>query len=252
MKYIFIPALLLLIIGNICAVDTESYEFIDHLLSITSPQNPDIFEDAVIFSASSQYKKVGIAFAHEQFSKVHWFRNLLVPREIVPLDENAKAPDDDGPSVGFADSGILFHIFDIPLDMSVISYRLVIDGLWTIDPYNPNKKMDLQTGLEYSIVDVPPIKRAENISQSESGSITFKYNASAGETVTVAGSFNSWDPYMYKMRETMPGTYSLTLSLPPGQHHYVFYHRGQRVLDPINNQKKYTREGLAASEIMIN
>jgi hypothetical protein len=251
MKYIIFPALLLFIIGNICAVDTDSYDFIDRLLSKTAPGSPEIFEDAVIFSASSQYKRVGIAFAHEDFSEVHWFRKLMIPKETIPLEENAEE-EETGPVIEYADSGILFHTLNIPLDLSEISYRLIIDGLWTIDPYNPDKKIDLQSGLEYSVVTIPPITRIDQIEQDFSGHITFKFRGPPGEMITLAGSFNSWDPFMYRMRETASGAYSLTLSLPPGLHHYVFFHRGQRILDPTNDQKKFTREGLAASEIMVN
>ncbi len=249
MKNIFLPTLLLFIIGNICAIDTESYDFIDRLLSITAPRSPEIFEDAVIFSASSEYKRVGIAFAHEGFSKVHWFRKLMISQEdFSDPDNEAK----NGPNLSFADSGILFHALDIPFDTSEISYRLIVDGLWTCDPYNPNKKFDIHTGLEYSVLAVPLIKRDDQFQMDDSGRITFRFNGPPGEMITLAGTFNSWDPFMYQMRETSPGAYSLTLSLPPGQHHYVFYHRGQRMLDPMNNQRRYTREGLAASEIIVN
>jgi hypothetical protein len=252
MKYFISLALLLFIIGNISAIDTESYEYIDRLLSITTPGSPEIFEDAVIFSASSKYKRVGIVFAHEDFSTVHWFRKLMVPQETIPVEGDAETEDAEGPIIGFADSGILFHTFEIPVDMSEVAYRLIIDGLWTTDPYNPAKKMDLYSGMEYSVLAVPPIKRPDTIEQDSSGKITFKYKGPPGETITLAGSFNSWDPFMYRMKETMPGTYNLTLTLPPGQHNYVFYQRGQRVLDPINDQKMYTREGLAASQIIVN
>ncbi len=252
MKYIFNLMLLLFIIGNISAVDTESYEFIDHLLSINSPGTPEVFEDAVIFTAPSEYKRVGIAFAHEGFSRVYWFRKLMVPKEEAPAKVNPDPKKALPPKIVFADSGILFYTFTIPLNMSEISYRLVIDGLWTTDPANPNKKIDLNSGLEYSVITLPVIQRNYQIQQDESGSITFRFSGPSGETVTLAGSFNGWDPFMYQMRETSPGVYNLTLSLPPGQYHYVFYHRGQRMLDPVNPQRIYTREGLAASEIRVN
>ncbi len=172
----------------------------------------------------------------------------MVPREIISADTEKS----NGPNIRYVDSGVLFHTLNIPLDVSEIAYRLIIDGLWTIDPHNPAKQIDLQSGLEYSVVAVPKIKRDDQFQTNDSGRITFTFNGPPGETVTVAGSFNSWDPFMYQLREAAPGAYSLTLSLPPGQYHYVFYHRGQRILDPVNNQKMYTREGLAASEILVN
>ena len=252
MKYFFNAMLLLFIIGNISAVDTESYEFIDHLLSIKGPGSPELFEDAVIFTAPSSYKRVGISFAHEGFSRVYWFRKLLVPREEVPETVNPDPKKAQPPKIVNTDSGILFYTFTVPRDMQEISYRLVIDGLWTTDPANPRKKMDLYSGIEYSVFSVPFIKRSPEMQNSETGKITFTLKAPPGETVAVAGNFNSWDPFMYQMREISPGTYTLTLPLPPGNYQYVFYHRGQRILDPENNRKAYTREGLAASEISVN
>jgi hypothetical protein len=250
MKYIIFTALLsFIIIGNISDIDTESYEFIDHLLTITAPKSPEIFEDAVIFSASSKYKRVGIAFAHEGFSEIYWFRNLLVPQEVIT---DAATLAENGPIINFSDSGVLFHTFQIPLGLSEISYRLVVDGLWTTDPYNTHKKIDLNSGLEYSIVAVPPIKRADEIKQDASGKVTFMFRGPPGETITLAGSFNAWDPYMYQMKEVSTGVYNATISLPPGSYQYVFFHRGQRILDPINDQKIYTREGIGASEIRVN
>ena len=41
----------------------ESLELIDRLLSFTEPGAPEIFDDMVIFTASSSLRRVGIAFA---------------------------------------------------------------------------------------------------------------------------------------------------------------------------------------------
>jgi hypothetical protein len=57
---------------------------------------------------------------------------------------------------------------------------------------------------------------------------------------------------MYELREYPAGLYSLSIPLPPGTYQYVFYHRGERFLDPHNFRRAYTREGLTASEAVIN
>ena len=249
MKTIMAILLLIISIGNINAIDTESYQFIDHLLSLNSPRGPELFEDGIIFTAPSSYRRVGIAFAHEGFAKVYWFRNLVYPQDILTAQENVeKDKKKQGP--GYTDSGILFHVHTAPPGIRELEYRMVIDGLWTIDPINPVYRID-PAGLARSIVSVPEVKKIPSTFDAPPGSLIFSYNAPSGEVITVAGNFNGWDPFMYELQEKTPGHYSLTLPLPPGTYHYVFFHRGQRVLDPNNHNRVYTKDGKLASLAVI-
>lgn len=241
-----VAGLLMLIIGTIGAVDTESYEFIDHLLSLSGPGRPEIFEDGVIFTAPSSYRRVGIAFAHEGFAQVYWFRKLLFPKDNPTLEEekNKKKPP-------YTDSGILFYVYTVPEHIRELEYRLVIDGLWTTDPGNPESRMT-PSGLTHSVVAIPTTSgKAPSTFDAPEGSLSFSYTAPPGESVTVAGNFNGWDPFMYTLQEKTPGRYSLTLPLPPGTYQYVFFHRGQRVLDPHNPNRVYTKDGKIASVALI-
>jgi hypothetical protein len=56
---------------------------------------------------------------------------------------------------------------------------------------------------------------------------------------------------MYELAENPAGVYSLTLPLPPGKYQYVFFHRGERFLDPYNFKRVYGRDGKTVSEIEI-
>jgi hypothetical protein len=56
---------------------------------------------------------------------------------------------------------------------------------------------------------------------------------------------------MYEMKETSPGFYSLSLSLPPGTYQYIFFHRGERIPDPLNQDKVYSPEGKIASQMVV-
>jgi hypothetical protein len=56
---------------------------------------------------------------------------------------------------------------------------------------------------------------------------------------------------MYELKEGPPGNYSITIPLPPGRYQYVFFHRGQRYLDPYNGSRIYSKDGNAASEIVL-
>ncbi|MDR3303452.1 MAG: isoamylase [Treponema sp.] len=242
MKTITAVSLLLFIIGNIGALDTESYQFIDYLLNIEGPGEPRLFEDGVVFTASSSYRHVGVAFAHEGFSSVHWFSNLMVP------DFDAE-PQKQG--AAYRDSGMLFYVYTVPADMAELEYRLVIDGLWTSDPANPHYRID-SAGLSRSLVAVPVTQKPPPISSDQSGSLSFRFTAESGASISVAGDFNGWDPFMYPLKETAPGVYTLSLPLPPGTYHYVFFYQGVRTIDPVNQNRVYTKDGKFASVALVH
>jgi hypothetical protein len=246
MKRYTTAAFLMLIIGNIGALDTESYQFINHLLEITRPGPPELYEDGVLFTAPATYRKVGIAFAHEGFARVYWFQKLTFIKDQGPPPAAGKAPP-----VQYEDSGVLFYVYTPPRDLEELEYRLIIDGLWVKDPLNPRFRRDEKSGIALSVTVLPERGALPGESGESPGMPRFNYEAPSGETITVAGSFNGWDPFMYELRETAPGRYSLSLPLPPGTYQYVFYHRGQRFPDPANRNRAYTREGGTASEVVV-
>ncbi|MCL2320249.1 MAG: glycogen-binding domain-containing protein [Treponema sp.] len=251
-KVFFTTALLIIIIGNIKAVDIESYQFIDYLRAIAVPGKPQIYEDGVVFTFPSSYQRVGISFAHEGYARVYWFKRLMVPRDpAVPLEpaelaaagKNQKNPNPN------KDSGVMFHIEPIPANLKNMDYRLIIDGLWTTDPLNP-LSVTSPSGVVESRVALPE-KPDQAVAGTAPGTYRFSYQGPPGETVTVGGSFNHWDPFMYVLRETKPGFYTLSLPLPPGTFQYVFFLRGEQIPDPANPRKLYSRDGRVISEARI-
>jgi hypothetical protein len=56
---------------------------------------------------------------------------------------------------------------------------------------------------------------------------------------------------MYELREGPAGVYSINIPLPPGRYQYVFFNRGERYVDPYNPHRIYSRDGTAASEIVV-
>ncbi|MDR2447611.1 MAG: glycogen-binding domain-containing protein [Treponema sp.] len=245
-KVIFIM-LLSLIIGTIGALDTTSYQFINHLVNLKNSGAPEAMDDGILFTAPATYKKVGIAFAHEGFSKVYWFQKLLIPDDAPnPQSEtNAK----QSPPVVYKDSGILFFTYTAPAGVDSVEYRLIINGLWTTDPSNPNQRID-ESGLARSIAPMPKVSRPLDPLDAPAGVVTFRFDTFPHETIYVAGSFNNWDPFMYEMKEKTPGHYELTLSLPPGTYQYAFFYRGERHLDQ-NNRSRVYRDGRSASQTVV-
>ena len=243
MKTLTTTALLILIIGNIWAVDIESYQFIDHLRAISAPGKPEIYEDEVLFTVPSSFNRVGISFAHEGYARVYWFKRLLIPKDRAELIVGGKALKNADPN---RDSGIMFHLQPIPGNIRNMDYRLIIDGLWTADPLNP-LAVSGQSGIAESRVPLPAKSKNPASEGTPPGTYRFIYRAQPGETITVGGSFNNWDPFMYELRETSPGYYTLSLPLPPGSFQYVFFYRGEQIPDPDNQRRLYTRDGRIAS-----
>jgi len=229
------------------SADWETYEIVGKLLSLQEPCAPVIQDNAVIFTVPSSMRKVGIAFAHEKFANVYWFRHLLVPQDFINpiLLPGQQIPDPN------RDSGILFYVLEVPEDLLEVEYRLVINGLWTVDPLNPLFKRDPVSGLFLSTVTIPPRPIKPNPLRGLPDGLTFMFKAPPGETISVAGDFNGWDPYMYELKEYPAGVYSLTLPLPPGTHQYVFFYRGRRYVDPHNPNRIYAKDGSAASIITV-
>jgi hypothetical protein len=142
-------------------------------------------------------------------------------------------------------------VYPIPENSPELEYRMVIDGLWTTDPANPVSRKDSRSGLTYSVLSLPVKPPAPGPASSPKGYLSFSFKGPPGETVTVAGSFNNWDPFMYELAENPAGTYSLTIPLPPGAYQYVFFHRGQRYLDPYNFRRAYGKDSSVTSEAVI-
>jgi hypothetical protein len=247
MKTIKICAFFVMIASFSWAADWETYDLIDRLLTIREPSAPVIHGDFVIFTAASSLRRMGVAFAHESFSDIHWYTQLAVSQDRMNM---IILPGEKFPSP-YKDSGLQFFVLQVPDYLREVEYRLVINGLWTIDPANPKFRRDPVSGLSMSVVSMPLRPANYNPMNGLPEGLDFNFFGPPGETVTVAGSFNGWDPFMYELREGPAGHYSLKIPLPPGIYQYVFFHRGQRFTDPHNPRRSYARDGSAASEVVI-
>ena len=228
------------------ADDWETYGVLDRLLKIRTPGSPVIYDDFVIFSLDSSLRKVGIAFFHEDFATTYWFKKLVVPNDFdAPIPPKQKFPDP------YKDSGVQFYIYKVPQQVKELEYRLVVNGLWTTDPSNPQVRRDPISGLNLSVLQMPNRPAKPNLFESLPEGVTFTFKSTPGENVTIAGSFNGWDPFMYELRETASGVYTITLPLAPGSYQYVFFCKGQRILDSFNPRRSYARDGKSASVIDV-
>ena len=135
-------------------------------------------------------------------------------------------------------------VYEPPAGLDRLTYRMSVDGLWVRDPANPHFSADA-FGTEYSTVDLGDLRPASSRDPlvRADGEVTFTLRSEPGRLVSIAGSFNRWDPFVHPLEETRPGEYSVTLRLPAGEHYYYFLSNGGKLLDPANDDTRRGPQG---------
>lgn len=180
---------------------------------LRNAEAPRLVGDTLILSyqapESGRVRFVGARFASESYRILHTFtRN---PYKVFVLD------------------------YPVPEKTLQIRYRLVVDGLWINDPFNPSSEMDdLGNAISVVTLDREPDRPIVNPRIEPDGRITFEFHGPTGHRVTIQGDFNNWDPFIDQLEETDPGVYKITLRVLPGSHWYRFFTDGRRLLDRYN------------------
>jgi len=216
-------------IQGIGAFDVSSLPLHLYLSGLDKATAPVIVEQHLVLSVSGPYRYVGAAFSNEDWRGIH------------PFEINA--------------NGIFVLALPVPYgEAAVVRYRLVLDGLWSADPSNADQERDRVSGSLMSLVRFP--ERPGTVlgvwEPAREDGASFYFKGEPGRIVTVAGSFNNWDPFIHELEETSPGHYQLFLKLAPGEYQYVFMYRGSRVADPLNQRQVYGRDGQPYSVLKIN
>jgi len=80
--------------------------------------------------------------------------------------------------------------------------------------------------------------------------IEFQVTAAPGSKVSVAGTFNHWDPAKNPMKDNPDsGPYKTAIAIPLGRHEYKFVINGDWCVDP--NCAERTPNGLGSSNSVI-
>jgi hypothetical protein len=201
------------------------------LAGLKVAEAPRVIEGELVLSASGPYRAVAAAFAHEGFAKLHAY------------ERNRQ--------------GVFVLAYPVPLkwESGKLDYRVIVDGVWTTDPANPERVSDPATGLELSTAAVPYLSDLHlglyKILGDDGHTARFIFRGEKGESVTVCGDFNNWDPFIHAMSETSPGVYQLELPLSRGRHFYDFVYRGEELPDPLNPAKAATRDGKEVSVLVV-
>ena len=236
---ILIAAIALLLAGgaglfSAAPVNFQNFELDTLLHNIEKPGRPIVTEDYIIFTANTSNRSVGIAFDFENYQVIHPFQIL-------------SSTDEEGNST----RKHLFYCYQRQHRFDTLKYRLVIDGLWTTDPLNPNKEYDENVNLYFSkLENLGQIKIVTEATKSDT--VKFIYKGESGLKLNLAGTFTNWDPWIYQLEEIQPGLYELELPLTRGTYYYNYYLGLTPILDNTNPQKIYTTDGRSASVIRVD
>lgn len=218
---------------KVAPVSDEEADRAELVIRIKDVQAPQLKGDYVIFTADSDSRFVGIAFDFENFHIIHPYQI----RKIYDAD-------------GEVTKSFFFYILKLDKSMTDIRYRVVVDGLWTLDPTNTEKKYDRATGLMLSYFDanrdIPPATEVQ-----KDGIVRFVYQGEAKQQVRLGGSFTNWDSWIYEMKEVKPGLYEFDLPLPPGTYQYAFFTGVNMMVDRSNPQRCYSPDGKVASQLTV-
>jgi len=212
----------------------QDFELDKLIHDIEKPQAPVITDDYIIFTSDCDYRFVGIAFDFEDYQIIHPFQ-ILTRKD----DDNVKK------------RSLMFYTYERQHKFTKLKYRLVLDGLWTTDPHNPNKEFDEDTSLYFSKVeDVNSVKIYTQPTKKDT--VHFIYKGKSGQRVNLSGNFSNWDPWIYQLTETKPGLYELDLPLPSGKYLYTYYIGFNQVLDTTNPERAYAPDGRSVNVIYVD
>ncbi|RKX86190.1 MAG: hypothetical protein DRP57_02105 [Spirochaetes bacterium] len=178
------------------------------------------------FSASKPIRFVGLRFKHENYKILHTYvRNR---------------------------NGIFLLIYPVPENLRELTYRIVEDGIWMADPFNPDVKYN-DSGTAFSFYEIKDLPKLAIVNPKieKNSKATFYLRIASGHVVTITGDFNSWDPFIDKLKEQEPGLYGITLKVLPGRHYYYFLIDGKKLIDPYNLDIREDYEGYAISSFLM-
>ncbi|MFP4484312.1 MAG: hypothetical protein ACLFO1_05615 [Spirochaetaceae bacterium] len=224
-----------------------------HVSLLQEPQPPEIVDGQLLLTyRTDEYNRyVAAAFAHEDYRRIHEYQRV------------------DRPG-----TDMFFLLVPLPEDTRELRYRIVVDGLWQVDPFNPRTARDSR-GRSVSVFEVPPqpAERASSPIIMEDRRVEFVFDTEVLERrrletidgklldirdresppVYVAGSFNNFDPFMYRLRPRSGSSseLSFTTHLPRGTHYYYFVVDGLRVLDPLNAERSVRRGSHTVNRVTV-
>lgn len=147
--------------------------------------------------------------------------------------------------------GVFVLAMPLPENYQEIRYRLIVDGLWTVDPKTSIVRDKLGVRVSHVSLPVSTAIPTPGIKELPDGSTRFVYYGNTGSRVNLVGDFNRWDPFLTPMEESpvYPGIFVIALNLPSESSHYRYVVDGNEITDPDNPASSRNLWGETASII---
>ncbi|MBQ4236068.1 MAG: glycogen-binding domain-containing protein [Treponema sp.] len=215
------------------ALPIDEADYTEIAATILDVQAPYVKGDYVIFTQKKGPRYIGIAFDFENFREIHQFQLKSRRNDTYEIEDS-----------------LFFYILKLPKTVQSVGYRLIVDGLWTTDPMNPEKEFNAKSNAILSHVNarrtIPAVTE-----KLENGKIRFIYTGQSGQQVRLGASFTNWDSWIYQLKEVYPGQYQIDLPLPPGTYEYAYYIGMKSYPDKTNPERCYTSDGKEASILVV-
>lgn len=221
---------LILLVASAAVASAASPTALDvNIRTIRTMQAPRLVGDTLVLTYWSRQpaRFVGARFFHEGGSILH----------VYSVNEN----------------GVFVLDYPLPVGLQRISYRVVVDGLWMVDPSNPLRQID-ERGDEVSVVDVVTEPQRSIVNpEIKAGRATFVFHGTPGSRVSLVGDFNGWDPFEpdYLMEEVRPGQFTISIPVRSGRHYYAYFAEGRKMLDEWNSETGVDPDGRRVNSFVV-
>ena len=228
----FLTVLIFIGILPVSASNEYSLSIHKEISELVAAKSPVFIDNQILFTYFKKniyIRRVAIAFASDNYSTIY------------PFMKNG--------------NNVFFYARKIPINLHCIKYRFIVDGVWMNDPQNSNTVLS-SDNFPVSSIDIPQryFEKPNSPIIGNNKNVRFIYKDNTNKNVYISGNFNSWDPFMFKLKEDIkhPGTYTISLRLSPGVHYYKFIADGVAVQDSGNPLKAYNSRGNAVSVIHVD
>lgn len=149
-------------------------------------------------------------------------------------------------------NGIWYHFLPAVSSGRDITYKYLVDGIWTPDPLN-EERMDDRMGSYLSVTEPVVKTEGKHVSWRKIGknSIEFRVYRPDASCISLVGDFNNWNPEHDLMAKGQDGIWRLRKKLFPGTYRYEFIIDGDWVPDIYNIRSGSDTNGSACSIIEI-
>lgn len=149
-------------------------------------------------------------------------------------------------------SGIWYHFLPAASSSRNITYKFMVDGIWTPDPLNEDR-VDDRVGSYLSVTEPVVKTEGKQVSWRKSGknAIEFRIYRPDASLISLVGDFNNWNPENDILARGQDGIWRLRKKLFPGTYRYEFIVDGEWVPDIYNVRSGSDNTGAICSIIEI-